>query len=111
MGLCINCIYHRNGNEVEQPKPRCRDVDSRIKLTHVCVHPNHTVHDYITGESRFDSCYKWNGYEECLVFDDGAEVPPDNENEPTEPTNTEGNENTPTEPETPTEPTNEGNGD
>ena len=98
MGLCINCIYHRNSNEITQTQHfgRGRGEESKIRLTHVCVHPNHIITDYITGETSFDSCYKWNGYDECLVFDDGKEPVPD---EPVEPTNEPTTE--------PTEPTNE----
>ncbi len=84
MGLCIDCIYHRNASELDQKfytKP-FGECGHKVQLTHICSHPDHIIKNYITGEERYESCYKWNGYNECLLFDDGKEEP----DEPTEPT-------------------------
>lgn len=102
MGLCVNCIYHKNSSELEK-KFYVRfpsDYEHKIQIKHLCTHPENTTVNFVTGEKSFDSCYKWNGYNECLFFDDGTEKEPANPDpsepitpiapEPTEPTKSEG---------------------
>lgn len=92
MGLCIDCIYHRDANDSDKKyyvRPH-GDCEHKIKLTHICTHPDNVIKNYINGEERYESCYKWNAYGECLKFDDGKEPDPDEPTEPTEPTEPEG---------------------
>ena len=75
MGLCVNCIYHSAAGRDITKKVRGECVTMHI--THLCTHPENTTTDFVTGEQTFDSCYKWNYFDECPKFDDGKTVEPD----------------------------------
>lgn len=83
MSLCVNCIYHQNTNQ--DVTQRIRGKCITIHLTHICTHPDHKTVDFVTGEERFDSCYKWNGFQECRKFDDGTVIEPEDPIEPDDP--------------------------
>lgn len=88
MGLCVNCIYHSNQERFVTKV--VNGINTTIKITHLCTHPDNKKVDFVTGEETFDSCYKFNGFQECLKFDDGKEEMPPAEDDNTVDNETDG---------------------
>lgn len=65
MGVCVDCIYHKLG----EPFGKSRLHGSR----HQCVNEANIEKDYVTGRTRNGDCYMLNMFEECQLFDDGAQ--------------------------------------
>lgn len=73
MGLCVNCIYHSaEGRDVVK---KVHGECVTMHITHLCTHPDNITTNFVTGEKNFDSCYKWNYFEECPYFNNGQEDP------------------------------------
>ena len=86
MGLCVKCIYH--SNEGKNVMKKIRGTNTMIHITHFCKHPDYVKIDYVTGEVHYESCYAFNGFEECPNWDDGQLRP--NPDTPIEDTTTGG---------------------
>ena len=82
MGLCVNCIYH--SNEERDVVRKLHGTCTTIHITHLCKHPDNVSVDFVTGDEYPDSCYKFNGFQECMKFDDGKEEEPEDPIEPPE---------------------------
>lgn len=65
MGVCVDCIYHKLG----EPFGKSRLHGSR----HQCVNEANIEKDFVTGKTRNGDCYMLNMFEECQLFDDGAQ--------------------------------------
>ena len=82
MGLCVNCIYH--SNEERDVVRKLHGTCTTIHITHLCKHPDNVSVDFVTGDEYPDSCYKFNGFQECMKFDDGKKNEVDDPIEPPE---------------------------